>query len=167
MSKSVGNFVTIHDLLADWPGEVLRLNMLRTHYRQPIDWTLKGLEESSKVLDRWHLAAGDSPAWVGENPHLAKVLEPLLDDLNTPLAITAIHPIAEEVADDHEDDDRAMFRAALDLLGLLAATETEWRALRERGHDGRRSGGRAAHRRPQRGTRSTQVRRGRPAPRGA
>ena len=133
MAKSEGNFVTIHDLLADWPGEVLRLNMLRTHYRQPMDWTLKGLEESSKVLDRWHLAAGDSPAWVGENPHLAKVLEPLLDDLNTPLAITAIHPIAEEVADDHEGDDRAMFRAALDLLGLLAATETEWRALRDAG----------------------------------
>src|SRR5215467_10981668 len=48
MSKSLGNFVTIRQLLADWPGEVLRLNMLRTHYRQPMDWTLKGLEESKK-----------------------------------------------------------------------------------------------------------------------
>ena len=43
MSKSLGNFVTIHDLLQDWPGEVLRMNMLRTHYRQPIDWTVTGL----------------------------------------------------------------------------------------------------------------------------
>src|SRR5690242_4465785 len=54
MSKSLGNFFTIHDLLKDWPGEVLRLNMLRTHYRQPLDWTVKGLEESSTILDSWY-----------------------------------------------------------------------------------------------------------------
>jgi cysteinyl-tRNA synthetase len=133
MAKSEGNFVTIRELLEDWPGEVLRFNMLRTHYRQPIDWTLKGLEESRKVLDRWHLAAGDSDMWAGENPLLPKVLAPLLDDLNTPQAIAAIHPIAEEVADDHEGDDRAMFRSALQLLGLLGASETEWRAWRKAG----------------------------------
>src|SRR5919206_3392658 len=46
MSKSLGNFFTIRELLADWPGEVLRLNMFKTHYRQPIDWTLKSAEES-------------------------------------------------------------------------------------------------------------------------
>jgi cysteinyl-tRNA synthetase len=130
MAKSEGNFVTIHDLLRDWPGEVLRLNMLRTHYRQPIDWTLKGLEESRKVLDRWHHAAGDAEPSVGDNPLLDKVLEPLLDDLNAPLAMAAIHHMADEVADDHEGDDRAMFRSALHLLGLLQATDTEWRALR-------------------------------------
>jgi cysteinyl-tRNA synthetase len=104
--------------------------MLRTHYRQPIDWTLSGLEESRKVLDRWHLTVGDCEPWTGENPLLDKVLEPLLDDLNTPLALAAIHRMAEEVADDHEGDDRAMFRAALQLLGLLQATNTEWRELR-------------------------------------
>ncbi len=133
MAKSEGNFVTIRDLLADWPGEVLRLNMLRTQYRQPIDWTLKGLDESRKVLDRWHLAAGDSSVWEGENPLLQKVLTALLDDLNTPLAITAIHHMAEEVADDHEGEDRSMFRSALQLLGLLQASETEWRAWRPAG----------------------------------
>jgi cysteinyl-tRNA synthetase len=134
MSKSLGNFVTIHELLADWPGEVLRLNMLRTHYRQPIDWTLRGVEESMRVLDRWHLAAGDSEAWEEDkNPFLPKVLEPLLDDLNTPGAIAAIHRVSEEVADDHEGDDRGMFRAALQLLGLLGASETEWRGLRATG----------------------------------
>ncbi len=57
MSKSLGNFVTIRELLADWPGEVLRLNMLKTHYRQPIDWTVKGLEESAKTLEQWFDAA--------------------------------------------------------------------------------------------------------------
>ena len=59
MSKSLGNFVTIRELLADWPGEVLRLNMLKTHYRSPIDWTLKGLEESAKTLDDWYWVAAD------------------------------------------------------------------------------------------------------------
>ena len=133
MAKSEGNFVTVHELLADWPGEVLRLSMLRTHYRQPIDWTLKALDESRKVLDRWHAAAGDAHPWVGQNPLLDKMLEPLLDDLNTPLAIAALHHMAEEVADDHEGDDRSMFRSALNLLGLLQVTETEWKAWRPAG----------------------------------
>ncbi len=133
MSKSEGNFVTVHELLRDWPGEVLRFNMLRSHYRQPIDWTVKGLEESRKVLDRWHAAAGDAHVWTFDNPLLGKVLEPLLDDLNTPLAITALHHMADEVADDHEGDDRAMFRAALHILGLLQVGETEWRSWRPAG----------------------------------
>jgi cysteinyl-tRNA synthetase len=126
MAKSEGNFVTVRDLLRDWPGEVLRLNMLRTHYRQPIDWTVRGLEESRKILDRWQAAAGDSHVWTDENPLLRKILEPLLDDLNTPLAIAAVHHMAGEVADDHEGDERAMFRQALGLLGLLESSEADW-----------------------------------------
>ena len=140
MAKSEGNFVTIRDLLADWPGEVLRLNMLRTHYRQPIDWTLHGLDESRNLLDRWHPTAGDSQPWIGENPLLEKLLEPLSDDLNTPLAISAIHHMAEEAADDHEGEDRAMFRSALNLLGLLQATDTRMAGLAAGGcHDRRRA----------------------------
>ena len=52
--RSLGNFFTIRELLADWPGEVLRFNMLRTHYRQPIDFTVAGLKESWKTLERWY-----------------------------------------------------------------------------------------------------------------
>ena len=52
--RALGNFVTIRELLADWPGEVLRFNMLRTHYRQPMDWTFAGLRESWKTLERWY-----------------------------------------------------------------------------------------------------------------
>ena len=134
MAKSEGNFVTIRDLLVrDWPGEVLRFNMLRTHYRQPIDWTLAGLEESRKVLDRWHLTAGDSEPWTEHNPLIEKLLEPLSDDLNTPLAISAIHQMAEEAADDREGDERGMFRSALNLLGLLQGSETDWRSWRPAG----------------------------------
>ena len=90
MSKSLGNFITIHELLADWPGEVLRLNMLRTHYRQPIDWTLKGLEESAKMLGGWFAGGPDVAAEFAPD-----VLAALRDDLNTPQAIAEMHQLAD------------------------------------------------------------------------
>src|SRR5438876_1191901 len=87
MAKSEGNFVTIRELLADWPGDVLRLNMLRTHYRQPIDWTVQGMKESWAVLERWFDAAEPIAARrIG-----TAVLDALLDDLNTPQAIAEMH----------------------------------------------------------------------------
>ncbi|MEZ0171683.1 cysteine--tRNA ligase [Microvirga sp. TS319] len=89
MSKSLGNFFTIHDLLKDWPGEVLRFNMLRTQYRQPIDWTAKGLEESEKTLDRWYELAGH-----GEAARLSDhIVETLADDLNTPRMLAELHAL--------------------------------------------------------------------------
>ena len=87
MSKSLGNFFTIRDLLKDWPGEVLRFNMLRTHYRQPMDWTFQGLKESWTALERFYAVAEPVLATaVG-----ADFLEALCDDLNTPLAISELH----------------------------------------------------------------------------
>ena len=90
MSKSLGNFITIHELLADWPGEVLRLNMLRTHYRQPIDWTVKALEESAKMLGGWFAGGPDVAAEFAPD-----VLAALRDDLNTPQAIAEMHQLAD------------------------------------------------------------------------
>jgi len=87
MSKSLGNFVTIHELLADWPGDVLRLSMLRTHYRQPVDWTVQGMKESWAVLERWYDAAEPVAAPRISTP----VLGALLDDLNSPQAIAEMH----------------------------------------------------------------------------
>jgi len=87
MSKSLGNFVTIRELLADWPGDVLRLNMLRSHYRQPIDWTVQGMKESWNVLERWYgMAEPVASRRIG-----GALLEALLDDLNTPQAIAELH----------------------------------------------------------------------------
>ncbi|HKQ95345.1 MAG TPA: cysteine--tRNA ligase [Aestuariivirgaceae bacterium] len=94
MSKSEGNFVTIRDLLNDWPGEALRFNMLRTHYRQPLDWTLKGLEESLDTLEKLYDRAGGSEAGAAANA----VLDALSDDLNTPLAISELHQLKEPKA---------------------------------------------------------------------
>ena len=93
MSKSAGNFFTIRELLADWPGEVLRFNMLRTHYRQPIDFTLAGIRESWKMLERWYAL---TEPLVDPAPDAA-FLEALLDDLNTPAAIASLHQ-ADELA---------------------------------------------------------------------
>jgi len=91
MSKSLGNFVTINELLKDWPGEVLRFNMLRTHYRQPIDWTVKGLEESRRILDGFY---NSTTARLSEEVRFAApVLEALYDDLNTPRAIAELHAL--------------------------------------------------------------------------
>src|SRR5258707_4224948 len=96
MSKSLGNFFTIRDLLADWPGEVIRLAMLRTHYRQPIDWTVNGLEESKKTLDGWYEVIGDMELSADAEPD-AEIVTSLCDDLNTPSALTRLHAIAHEI----------------------------------------------------------------------
>lgn len=116
MSKSLGNFVTIRDVLKDWPGEVVRLTMLKTHYRQPIDWTLRGLEESSRVLDRWYNAAGDEPP-AHDVPE--SVVEALCDDLNTPAAINELHRLGGAEAKP------ASLRAGANLFGLLMRTRSE------------------------------------------
>jgi cysteinyl-tRNA synthetase len=121
MSKSLGNFLTIRDLLADWPGEVLRLNMLKAHYRSPIDWTLKGLEESAKTLDDWYWVAADIE---GERPSEA-VVQALSDDLNTPQVIAALHGLRNSAASGNERD-RGEFAGSLRFIGFLSQSVAEW-----------------------------------------
>ena len=98
MSKSLGNFITIHDLLTNWhgvgwPGEALRFNMLRTHYRQPLDWTYEGLDEAHKTLWDWY-GTLETVASAPEAP--IEVLNALGDDLNTPEMIAAFHKLFRE-----------------------------------------------------------------------
>jgi cysteinyl-tRNA synthetase len=98
MSKSLGNFVTIRELLENWrgfgwPGEALRFNMLRTQYRQPLDWTFEGLDEAHKILWDWYGPLKDvAPA--REVPEA--VFEALSDDLNTPAMIAELHKLFQE-----------------------------------------------------------------------
>jgi cysteinyl-tRNA synthetase len=123
MSKSLGNFITIHDLLhtekfggRKWPGEVLRLAMLRTHYRQPIDWTVKALEEAETALRRWaefvkkRETTGDSGAFSHQ------FAAALADDLNTPLAVSLLHDVF----------DPSLLDAALKLLGVDTQNYLDW-----------------------------------------
>jgi cysteinyl-tRNA synthetase len=126
MSKSLGNFVTIRELLADWPGEVLRLNMLKTHYRSPIDWTLKALEESAKTLDDWYWVAADVK---GGRPSDA-VIEALSDDLNTPQMIASLHGVRNSAASGNEQA-RDEFAASLRLLGFLSESAAAWNGRKQ------------------------------------
>ena len=94
MSKSLGNFVTIHEQLTGWngyrwPGAVLKFAMLSTHYRQPINWTQQKLEEAAITLSTFKQRCFDDG---GAEP-VDEVLDALNDDLNTPQAITALHKL--------------------------------------------------------------------------
>jgi cysteinyl-tRNA synthetase len=92
MSKSEGNFVTINELLADWPGEVLRFQMLMTHYRSPIDWTRHSTEQAAVALDSFlHITR---PVDIEEGKISSDVLAALNDDLNTSQAIVHLHSLA-------------------------------------------------------------------------
>jgi cysteinyl-tRNA synthetase len=128
MSKSLGNFVTIRELLADWSGEVLRLNMLKSHYRSPMDWTVKGLEESKKTLDHWYKLIGDNTRAAGEIDE--QVFAPLFDDLNTPNAITRLHGIVSEIRGRASElaqiELKRRLKASAKVLGLLEQTEGEY-----------------------------------------
>ncbi|MGQ7794332.1 cysteine--tRNA ligase [Faunimonas sp. B44] len=97
MSKSLGNFITVNALLKDWPGEVIRLAMLQTQYRQPIDFTQGGLGEAANTLRRWRrrFAAGEAVAAAEPDAGFLAALE---DDLNTPAAIARLHELFQEEA---------------------------------------------------------------------
>jgi len=115
MAKSAGNFITIREALADWPGVVLRFQMLMTQYRQPIDWTRAASEQAAQALDGFaQVIKGADGAQGAVSP---VVLEALNDDLNTPLAIAELHKLA---ADARKGAPRAAadLRATSELLGL-------------------------------------------------
>jgi cysteinyl-tRNA synthetase len=125
MSKSLGNFVTIRDLRQDWPGEVLRLAMLQTHYRQPMSWTVAGLHEAQKNLDHWYaLTADAAPGYL-----CADALDALTDDLNTPKALAALHELRGEAAKGAKPA-AACLKTSAQLIGLLDRTPDEWAAFR-------------------------------------
>ncbi len=133
MSKSLGNFITIHDLLAtetfggrSWPGEVLRLAMLRTHYRQPIDWTLRALEEAEKTLDRWYEMIDDGDQFTSPS---GEVIAGLEDDLNTPEAIGVLHGLFSAHRSSSVGISAAL--ASARLLGLLRESPSVWQGRKQ------------------------------------
>src|SRR4029079_9171322 len=92
MSKSLGNFFTVRELLDQYPGEAMRLLLLTAHYRQPLDFTHDGLQAAKATLDRWYgLLRGKGAAESNDVPQ--PVEDALSDDLNTPQAISAIHQL--------------------------------------------------------------------------
>jgi cysteinyl-tRNA synthetase len=113
MSKSLGNVVTVGDLLAEGhKGETLRLALLSAHYRQPLEWSDTLIAQSKSTLDRLYRTAGEAEPGA---PDVA-ILDALADDLNTPLAVSRLCSI----------QDPAVLRASAQLLGLLGDSHSGW-----------------------------------------
>jgi cysteinyl-tRNA synthetase len=114
MSKSLGNFFTVHELLDQYPGEAIRLLLLSAHYRQPLDFTHEGLVQAKATLDRWYGALRGktlSPVAIPQ-----AVEDALSDDINTPLAISALHQLR----------DPSELKAGAGALGLLQQDAEAW-----------------------------------------
>ena len=141
MSKSLGNFFTVRELLAEAPGEAIRLALLSAHYRQPLDFTRELLAQSKTTLDRFYLALRGAPegslpegslpeAGAPDAALLAPVEAALDDDLNTPQAIAELHRLTTRLNKARNEADKARYAAALraagDMLGLLQQDPEAW-----------------------------------------
>jgi cysteinyl-tRNA synthetase len=142
MSKSEGNFVTINELLETekfggrkWPGEVLRLAMLMTHYREPIDFSVRKLEEAANILHKWYGFVGDGVSTEpSERPVIevqvnAEFLQALDDDLKTPEAVQVLQRMVgpnTSLTQVQKIENKRDFLLNARLLGLLQWDATEW-----------------------------------------
>ncbi len=132
MSKSLGNFFTVHQLLEEgWPGEVIRLTLLTAHYRQPLDVTRDKLKETKAQLDRLYGALRHAADVDAQGVALPEgVLAALADDLNTPEALAELHEIGTSLNKASDAGERARLKGALvasgALLGLLEADPEAW-----------------------------------------
>ena len=141
MSKSLGNFYTVHDLLKEFPGEAIRLALLKTHYRQPLDFTRDGILEAKRELDGLYSAlrrsrdVEDIPLDEGDE-NFANFLDALFDDLNTPLALSLLHGWTGQTNIDLSQDQRgnivkrprnkAMLLEIGKCLGLMQQDPEDW-----------------------------------------
>ena len=117
MSKSLGNFFTVRDLLEQGvPGEVIRFVILSTHYRKPMDWTEKKREEAEKTLRKWY---GQSEQGLGQGEPYVAAVQALADDLNTSQALMELHQLSNA-------GDVAALRCSMQLLGLMGDDIPAW-----------------------------------------
>lgn len=126
MSKSLGNFITVRELLEQHHGETIRLCMLMTHYRQPLNWTATGLAQAKESLDRWYGALRSVDFECENFTPAANFTDALLDDLNTPLGISVIHEMAGRLNKSGSIDDKADLLNAGNLMGLLQLNPDDW-----------------------------------------
>jgi cysteinyl-tRNA synthetase len=140
MSKSLGNVIIPHELLQKVPGEVLRWALLSAHYRQPLDWTESLLDQSRKALDRIYGALQDAARDVGDGVVspirgrlVAPVVDALMDDINTPLALSGLFRLSDELREVIAGGDKDAIASAMGdltsagaLLGLLQTAPAVW-----------------------------------------
>ncbi len=133
MSKSLGNFRTVRDLLQHYPGEVIRYALLAGHYRKPLDFSLNALDQARAALDRLYGSLLPYADWPRPDcaPHIETVAAALADDLNTPLALACLHETASALRKSVDADQQARLLEALrdgaELLGLLTQNSINWR----------------------------------------
>lgn len=131
MSKSLGNFYTVDEILAKYPAEALRLLFLTTHYHQPFNFTFEGLEQAKTILDKFYnalLKNADIPAEKTEPSE--KVIAALSDDLNTPLALSYLHETLGNLNKAETREERIKYKSELManayMLGLLYNDAESW-----------------------------------------
>ena len=136
MSKSLGNFITINDLKNNYQGEVIRFNMMLTHYRQPLNWTEKSLQDSKKTLDKWYkiLDKHDHPLTRKNELISDKILNALADDINTPQAIAELHQLYK-VASDGDIKALESFYNSCQFLGILTSDYNSWSSWKSKTND--------------------------------
>ena len=126
MSKSDGNFVTINNLKKNFNGQIVRLSILGTHYRQPLDWNLKILETNKKILENWYSFYSPEKEEISE-----ELFNILLDDLNTPKFITSIHSLYNR-AKTGDAAAKKDLNSALKFIGLFDQSEEQFSSLRKK-----------------------------------
>ena len=130
MSKSLGNFYTVSELLAEFPGEALRLVLLQTHYRAPLDFTKDGVRQAKATLDRMYAALRNTPDAIPADHVPARIRDALEDELNTPLALAGLHEAITALNAATGEEARVQAKrdvlAAGELLGLLQQDPETW-----------------------------------------
>ncbi len=129
MSKSLGNFITVRELLDGAPGEAGRLALLSSLYRQPLPWSEKGVLEARRTLDHWYELTATAP---DAAPVCPDVEAALFDDLNTPAAVTAMHTLRSDAAKGSVEA-AARLKSSARLMGFLQQTPEQWKAWRPAG----------------------------------
>ena len=120
MAKSQGNILKIKDFRKKVSGQVLRLALISAHYKQPLDWNDKLLEDCQNTIDKWYNVYLPSNKDVND-----EIIQPLYDDINTPGYIANLHKLYEK-ANKGNDEDKQIFNSACNFIGLLQETKEEW-----------------------------------------
>jgi cysteinyl-tRNA synthetase len=120
MAKSQGNILKIKDFRGKVSGQVLRLALISAHYKQPLDWNDKLLDDCQNTIDKWY------NAYLPSNQDLEhEIIQPLFDDINTPGYIANLHKLYDK-ANKGNDTDKQIFNSACNFIGLLQETKEEW-----------------------------------------
>ena len=122
MAKSQGNILKIKDFRNNKSGQVLRMALMSAHYRQPLDWNDKLLEECENTISKWYNVYLNIKTKLKISD---EILKPLLDDLNTPGYIANLHKLYEKAAKG-SDEEKILFISACNFIGLLNETKEDW-----------------------------------------